>query len=212
MAEPQVRQSPAGDSYAGFGRRFLAYFLDQVILSVSLLAALFILAFIVGAIVAFTSADAEAARRHVQEIRSSVDNSPESLWSFMFWVASWLYYAVLESSSKQSTYGKRILGLQVTDENGSRISFARASGRFWGKLLSYILLLGFIAAAFTKRKQAFHDKWAHTLVVRKSAMPLAGGTGQSPTQLVDRSGLCEHCGEKWVPGNFCRYCGTKRAA
>jgi hypothetical protein len=41
---------------------------------------------------------------------------------------------------------------------------------------------------------------------------VAHGVGQSPTQLVDRSGFCEHCGERSGRGRFCRSCGTRRAA
>src|SRR5262245_30233262 len=42
-------------------------------------------------------------------------------------VVDWLYYALLESSPVQATVGKRLLGLAVADEDGKRISFARAT-------------------------------------------------------------------------------------
>ena len=81
---------------------------------------------------------------------------------------NWLYYAFLESSSWQGTLGKKALGLEVTDLQGRRISFARASGRFFGKFISVmILLIGFIMAGFTARKQALHDILAGCLVIRK---------------------------------------------
>jgi uncharacterized RDD family membrane protein YckC len=83
--------------------------------------------------------------------------------------AGWLYWALLESSAWQATLGKKILGLRVTDLEGRRISFARASGRYFGKLFSQlILLIGFLMAAFTARKQALHDMIAGCLVVRSS--------------------------------------------
>jgi uncharacterized RDD family membrane protein YckC len=57
--------------------------------------------------------------------------------------------------------------LKVTDLEGRRISFARATGRHFAKLLSgFILMIGFIMAGFTQRKQALHDMIAGTLVVR----------------------------------------------
>jgi uncharacterized RDD family membrane protein YckC len=81
----------------------------------------------------------------------------------------WVYFAGFESSSWQATPGKRILNLAVTDMQGRRITFARASGRFWGKLISqFILFFGFAMAGFTEKKQALHDMLAGCLVIRKT--------------------------------------------
>jgi len=81
---------------------------------------------------------------------------------------SWIYYASLESSAWQATLGKKILGLKVTDLAGNRISFGRASGRFFGKILSGMILgIGFLMAGFTERKQALHDILAGCLVLRQ---------------------------------------------
>jgi uncharacterized RDD family membrane protein YckC len=74
----------------------------------------------------------------------------------------------MESSTWQATLGKKILGLKVTDLAGNRISFARASGRFFGKILSGMILgIGFLMAGFTARKQALHDILAGCLVLRQ---------------------------------------------
>jgi uncharacterized RDD family membrane protein YckC len=82
-------------------------------------------------------------------------------------VVNWIYEASLESSSYQATLGKMALGLKVTDLEGRRISFARATGRHFAKILSgMILLIGYIIAGFSTRKQALHDMIAGTLVVR----------------------------------------------
>lgn len=80
----------------------------------------------------------------------------------------WLYFAIMESSSRQATFGKSLLGLAVVDEQGQRISFLRATGRYFAKFLSaIILLIGFIMVAFDSRKQGLHDKLAGTLVVKR---------------------------------------------
>ena len=72
----------------------------------------------------------------------------------------------MEASSKKATLGKMALGLIVTDVNGVRLSFGRASGRYFGKILSGLILnIGFIMAAFTEKKQALHDILAGTLVL-----------------------------------------------
>jgi uncharacterized RDD family membrane protein YckC len=79
----------------------------------------------------------------------------------------WIYEASMESSSRQATVGKMALGLKVTDLEGRRISFARASGRYFAKIISGMtLLIGYIMAGFTQRKQALHDMIAGTLVQR----------------------------------------------
>jgi uncharacterized RDD family membrane protein YckC len=83
-------------------------------------------------------------------------------------VALWLYYALMESSSKQATLGKLALGIVVTDLNGNRISFGRATGRYFGKIVSgMIFAIGYIMAGFTEKKQALHDMIASCLVVLK---------------------------------------------
>jgi uncharacterized RDD family membrane protein YckC len=80
---------------------------------------------------------------------------------------SWLYEAFMESSSYQATLGKMIFGLKVTDLNGNRISFERATGRHFAKWLSaMILFIGYIMVGFTERKQGLHDLLAGTLVRR----------------------------------------------
>lgn len=83
-------------------------------------------------------------------------------------VALWLYFAILESSWRQATIGKSIMHLKVTDQEGRRISFLRATGRHLGKVLSSaIFAIGYFMAAFTERKQALHDMVAGTLVVKR---------------------------------------------
>jgi uncharacterized RDD family membrane protein YckC len=90
-----------------------------------------------------------------------------------------LYFSVFESSWRQATPGKMALGLFVADEQGRRISFARALGRTLGKMLSTACcFLGFIMALFSRRSQGLHDLIANTLVLepcetRSAEPPLA---------------------------------------
>jgi len=83
-------------------------------------------------------------------------------------IINWLYWAVMESSSKQATLGKMALGIIVTDYEGKGISFGRATGRQFARIISaLILLIGYIMAGFTEKKQALHDMIAECLVVVK---------------------------------------------
>lgn len=86
-------------------------------------------------------------------------------------IAGWLYHSLLESSSWQGTVGKKVLGLRVTDLNGNRIGFGKATGRYFGTILSgMICFIGFIMVAFTEKKQGLHDMLAGTLVLRGTAI------------------------------------------
>jgi len=82
-------------------------------------------------------------------------------------VFNWLYYTLLESSEGQATIGKRALGLKVTNLNGERISFGQATGRYFGKILStLIIFIGYLMMLWDENKQTLHDKMAGTLVVK----------------------------------------------
>jgi uncharacterized RDD family membrane protein YckC len=87
----------------------------------------------------------------------------------IFWlIVPWLYWSLTESSSKQGTPGKTAMGIIVTDTEGTRISFGRATNRYWAKAVSGVILLsGFVMIAFTARKQGLHDVIAKCLVVNK---------------------------------------------
>jgi uncharacterized RDD family membrane protein YckC len=79
-----------------------------------------------------------------------------------------LYFPIMESSEIQGTLGKKLVDIKVTDMDGQRISFLRAIGRYFAKILSaMILFIGFIMAGFTEKKQALHDILAGTLVVKR---------------------------------------------
>jgi uncharacterized RDD family membrane protein YckC len=83
-------------------------------------------------------------------------------------VMYWLYHAILESGEQQATFGKKALGLKVVDLNGGRISFGQATGRYFGKFVSaIIILIGYLMVLWDDKRQALHDKMASTLVVKQ---------------------------------------------
>lgn len=149
-------------AYAGFWLRFVAFIIDAIIL------------YFVGAIVTLPFLASMGLRGFM---RGHMPMSPEEwmpyIGAFMRLALirttlDWLYYALLESSAWQGTLGKKALGLEVTDTEGKRISFGRATGRFFAKIISALILwIGFIMAGFTEKKQALHDMIAGTLVIRK---------------------------------------------
>ncbi|MDB9741236.1 RDD family protein [Akkermansiaceae bacterium] len=80
----------------------------------------------------------------------------------------WLYFAIMESSSKQGTLGKMALGIVVTDMNGQRISFGKATGRYFAKIISgMILFIGYLMYFGSDKGQCLHDMMANCLVQKR---------------------------------------------
>ena len=136
--------------YAGFWKRFAALFIDTILL--------FGLGFAVE--IALNAVFLASGSENVVAfdlVRFAVST-----------IIGWLYGAGMESSKYQATLGKMALGIIVTDTDGYRISFLRATGRHFAKILSgLIFLIGYFMAAFTERKQGLHDMIAGCLVVNK---------------------------------------------
>jgi uncharacterized RDD family membrane protein YckC len=154
--------------YAGFWLRLVAHIIDSIILAIifAVVAGVCVLAVGVGYLKALA----------MQFNTNSEDPTiPLAImgWIFALIVVSvllqWLYFAIMESSEHQGTLGKMALGLIVTDTDDRRISFPRATGRFFAKIISGLIPLGigYIMAGFTEKKQALHDMIASTLVLRK---------------------------------------------
>lgn len=144
--------------YGGFWRRFLATLIDGVVLWItySLVSILFLPTsfFVVNS--------------HMSETQAVEVGMAFLKIALIEAVIGWGYYAGMESSSSQATLGKMALGMRVTDLECQRISFMRATGRYFGKTLSTLILyIGFIMVGFTDKKQGLHDKLADTLVVKK---------------------------------------------
>jgi len=136
-------------SYGGFWKRVIAYLIDA-----------FIIAFPVTMI--FGTVIPEVLKTENIEVTTVTVSMPQ----IIMLVASWVYFAGLESSAWQATIGKKMLGMKVTDAEGERINFVKASIRYVSKILSsFILMIGFIMVAFTTKKQGLHDFIAGTTVV-----------------------------------------------
>lgn len=151
--------------YGGFWIRVLAYIIDRIVVGILLGPICFVFALrLAGNLSHFPRHDP------VQIVRIIHFAIVVSLLAL---VVHWLYEALLTSSSWQATVGKRILDLKVTDELGNPISFEKATGRFFAKILSGLLFcFGFLMVAFSARKQGLHDMLAGTLVMKTDAYPV----------------------------------------
>jgi uncharacterized RDD family membrane protein YckC len=159
--EPAIQQ-PATSAktlkFAGFWFRTFALVIDTVLCNVVITVILLPFAFVFQVLMAVDTPNTVYTKAVLF-----------ILMSVIAMLLHWLWFTIAESSKWQATIGKKMVGLKVTDENGERIDFGRANGRYWSKTLSYItLLVGFVMAAFTEKKQGLHDKIAGTLVVKET--------------------------------------------
>ncbi len=156
--------------YAGFWKRALAFVIDSFVLSIPV--GLVLLALWVPQIMSImkmAASGAEPSPEVMMGIMTRYFASMALTWLIAI-VGGWLYYALLESGKHQATLGKRALRIKVTGSHGQRITFARATGRFFAKMISGMTLyFGFYMAGFTQKRQALHDIVADTFVVDKQA-------------------------------------------
>lgn len=173
--------------YAGFWRRFFAMIIDNIFLSVvfsiiNLVIITPMMTSIINKIVndpnSISVLNSMQYATNEQEIFQKLDiimkNGGNDIVSLMIitflilGVITWLYFAIMESSPLKATLGKLALGIRVTDIRGNKISFMKAKGRYFGKIISgFIFSIGYLMAGFTEKKQALHDIMAGCIVVRK---------------------------------------------
>lgn len=154
-----VEQSKSAVAYAGFWLRTFAYIIDA-----------FLLSFVTGIFI-------------LDPLLQRAGISPQNRWALftsnsrqvmaiqlLIVMVQWCYFALLESSPWQASIGKRIFGLYVTDIGGKRISFARATGRYFATIISTLTFgIGYLMGGFTLKKQMLHDMIAECLVMKKTS-------------------------------------------
>jgi uncharacterized RDD family membrane protein YckC len=156
MENPELSIFPEQEVvYAGFWRRFVAVILDGLILMVpGELISMAIKIPWLSQLDAGTSPVLAAVLAFVS--------------SFISLGIDWLYFAFMESGHRQASVGKMALGLKVTNEAGGRITFGQATGRYFGRILSGIILfIGYFMNLWDPRRQTLHDKMSHTLVIKE---------------------------------------------
>lgn len=165
LVNSQVVAAAPRVEYGGFWLRFLAYLIDGAVISLGI--------FVVGIPLVFLT----GLGTFLSEIHPDEDLNDAGFWLiigviFLFitvgLAVTWLYHAMMESSEWQATVGKKILDLAVTDMSGQRVSFWRATGRHFAKIVSNMIYpFGHILAGFTAQKQALHDMIAGCLILRR---------------------------------------------
>ena len=152
-------QTPGSEVvYANFGRRLLASLIDGIFLIFSNVVILGVFGYII------------LIPKNINDTRQL-----EQYWTKVFSLyglcilTNWLYYALMESSSRQATLGKMAAGIQVATESENAVpTFGQATGRYFGKFISSMFMgLGFLVMLWRPKAQTLHDSMAGCVVIRK---------------------------------------------
>lgn len=87
---------------------------------------------------------------------------------FFLQMAMAIAYEVVMIGKYGATLGKMACKIKVVTAEGEPVSYARALGRYFAKMLSYMICsIGFIMAFFDDEKRTLHDRICNTRVVIK---------------------------------------------
>lgn len=162
--EPNRRSSwpPALETYAGFWIRFGAWFIDSMVVGFALALPLAIFFPRQGFLSTSTCTQFVSGMCVSSETSYVLAAStlPDFLVTGLYFVLAWWLLG--------GTVGQRLLSLRVVDQTtGGPISFRQSIGRFFGYLLSFwVFCLGLVSVGLDTHKQGWHDKLAHTYVLR----------------------------------------------
>jgi uncharacterized RDD family membrane protein YckC len=147
--------------YAGFWRRLVAYLIDSTIIIV-----VFFVLFMIAMMAFLFGSMSGNSSKWLANLMDPTRVFSILIFTWIFYAAMTIAYFTYFHGTTGRTPGKMLLGLQVLSADGTSISFGIAFLRAVGYLVSGALFnIGFIWAAFDKRKQGWHDKIADTVVI-----------------------------------------------
>ena len=98
-----------------------------------------------------------------RSIQNTISYEFNTLLSTTLFLAYWL---VMYTEYNGQTVGKRVVGIQLVMQDGSKITYGKVLLRYIATYLSItVLFLGYISVLWDKKKQGWHDKIAQTFVV-----------------------------------------------
>lgn len=165
--ENQTTTEQPEATYAGFGKRFAAMIIDRTLITFFCSGVYWELQKMLGWYL--KKLGKKRGFGDVIDIDyDKIEAMTMNYYIIFMIIAVWCYYAGMESSPWKGTIGKKILGLEVTDEYGNRVSFLKATGRHFGKILSGIVLyIGYLVMLGSSKKQTWHDSMSGCVVKEK---------------------------------------------
>lgn len=124
-------------------------------------------------------------------------------------IGTWLWLPVWWASGRgHGSPGKRALKIAVVGTDGTPIGIGRSSLRRFVLILGQLCFyVGWLVGLRDPLRRTWHDQAAHSLVVRRQAMP-----GQPPPiaaeRALPRSNTCAVCGFPIGTDGRCSVCGA----
>lgn len=143
-------------NYAGFWIRFAAVFVDGILL------------FAVNLVISLIAGAGVGLGFSTPQTEPTMAVMVLQLVLMAIQIAIALTYETVMIGKYGATLGKMACGLRVVTPEGAPVSYLRALGRYFAKILSQIIcLIGYIMAAFDDEKRALHDRICDTRVILK---------------------------------------------
>jgi uncharacterized RDD family membrane protein YckC len=148
QADPYTAAEAGSIEYAGFWKRLLAVFIDVILI-------LCITTPLLGAIYGWDYFLDESRPLFPQGAELFISYVLPAVATIVFW------------KTRQATPGKMALSMKIVDAGtGGPMSTGQSVGRYFAYIVSTaVFMLGYVWIAFDRRKQAWHDKLAGTVVV-----------------------------------------------
>ena len=160
MREGVVTGIPGHVNYGGFWIRFVAKFIDGLILMVPQFGVQMVLGMVMGATTAPKVTPGQPPSFDPAQIMLLLAIIGSSIGLHMV-------YSIVLVSKYGATWGKMAVGLKIVTENGSKLTVGRAVGRFFAEWVSGLTLyIGYIIAGFDSEKRALHDHICSTRVIK----------------------------------------------
>jgi uncharacterized RDD family membrane protein YckC len=165
---PEEVEGPEFGMYAGLGRRFIAFIVDAILIFLIGIVTITFFSMTNGVKYAYFIAVQHAPIEELTEA-GTLDAALGPIIAalgMLIIIIPWLYFAGFESARSQATPGKVLMHIMVTDMEGNKPTFARATLRHFGKFISaLIIFIGFLMIGLTKKRQGLHDKIGSCLVL-----------------------------------------------
>lgn len=137
--------------YAGFWRRMAAYLLDILLLGIATA--------VIQALV--------APGTFAVDMDLVFLSSPSYWTALLISAGIEMAYFTVATGRWGRTFGKLLMGIKVVRVDGSKVTYWRAFGRFWGYSLCWLTWgIGFIVIAFNGQKRGLHDLVCDTVVIK----------------------------------------------
>jgi len=170
--------------FAGFWRRLVAYLIDSTIITI-----VFFVLFVIAVMAFLFGSISGNSNEWLADLMDPIKAFSILIFTWISYAAMMIAYFTYFHGTTGRTPGKMLLGLQVLSADGTPISFGIAFLRAVSYLVSGALFnIGFIWAAFDKKKQGWHDKIAGTVVIIREQENQSAGISiaDQPTVLPEQ--------------------------